>query len=247
MLSSRDQSGQSRFPQTRWSLVVGAQGDVEHSPPARLALHELCGLYWRPLYSFIRRSGYQKEDAEDLTQEFLAQVIHKRQLERAEQDKGKLRSFLLAYLKHFLADERKAARAQKRGGDREKVSIDHEDAESRYQAEIADAATPDVLFEKAWALTLLELVLSKLEVDYRKDGKGELFTALKSTLQWAGDESTMAGIASKMGMQEGAVKVAAYRLRQRYRQALRQEVTFTLADGEQVDEEMRYLFQVLGG
>ena len=212
-----------------------------------MAMHELCGLYWRPLYSFMRRSGHTREDAEDFTQEFLAQLIEKRYLERAAQEKGKLRSFLLAYLKRFLADQRKAEGRLKRGGGLEMVSIDKEEAESRYLTELTDMNTPDLAFEKTWVLTLLEIVLSNLEAEYRADDRGELFAALKPLLQWGGDDEPLGEIAEQLGMREGAVKVAVFRLRKRYRQALRQQVMLTLADGENVDDEMRYLFQLLNG
>ena len=210
-----------------------------------MALHELCQLYWQPLCSFVRHSGYGKEDAEDLTQEFLAHVIEKRYLGRVDAEKGKLRSFFLAYLKYFLADKRKAAGRLKRGGGHTMVSLDSEEGNQGLHAGVADTTTPEDVYERSWALTLLELVLSNLEQEFIDEGKGELFRTLKPHLQFGGNTQELNLVAEKLGIKVGAVKVAIYRLRQRYRAALRRQITQTLAEGEDVDDEMRHLFRVL--
>lgn len=233
----------SRFPDTRWSLVIGAKDGEEE--PARMALRELCLLYWRPLYAYIRQSGYRNEDAEDLTQEFLLRVIEKRHLDRADPSRGKLRSFLLTYLKGFLADKRKEANSKKRGGGKVVAAIDLKEAEHRYAAWLSETTTPEVLFERNWALTLLQHALDILERDYCTDGKECLFRALKPSLQWGAGQQSLNQIANQLGMREGAVKVAAFRLRKRYRRTVRELITHTLAEGEEIEEEMRHLFEVL--
>lgn len=245
MVSSEPGNVHERFPITRWSLVVHA-GDGSDAESEK-ALEELCQLYWRPLYSFIRSYGHSREDAEDYTQEFLSGVIAKDYLKRADKERGKLRSFLLTYLKYFLCDKHKGATRQKRGGGKPVVSIDGAAAEA-FTPALVDAVTPEVQFERAWALTLLEHVLTKLQTLYEDEGKAALFTALKPSMAWSGaGEENFADIAQRLGMTAGAVKVAAFRLRKRYRTLLRREIARTLADGENVEDEMRHLFEILRG
>jgi len=230
-----------RFPQTRWSLVQQAAKDGASNQ----ALSELCQTYWKPLYAFVRRSGWNREDAQDLTQEFLTRVVEREQLASADRTQGKLRSFLLAYLKHFLADQRKAAHAQKRGGGRMNWSLNAHDGDRFYAKLSADSLTPDAAFEQSWILCLLEEVLQKLEENYRSRDRLDLFLSLKTSLIPHGKEPSYAETAAKLGMREGAVKVAAHRLRKHYRDELHARLQDTLSEGESVDGELRYFAQIL--
>jgi RNA polymerase sigma-70 factor (ECF subfamily) len=205
------------------------------SPQAGRALEELCRAYWYPLYAYVRRRGYETHEAEDLTQEFFARLLAKNYLADVDREKGKFRSFLLASLKHFLANEWDKARAQKRGGDQMLVSLD---AETRYQREPVDEASADKLLDRAWAVALLDLVLVRLEAE--SDSKH--FAALKSFLTASKDAIPYAEVADKLGTSEGAVKVAVHRLRKRYRVLLREEIAHTVATPADVDEEIRHLF-----
>ncbi|NLE37726.1 MAG: sigma-70 family RNA polymerase sigma factor [Pirellulaceae bacterium] len=231
-----------RFATTRWTMVLCAGGG--QSPESRAALAVLCESYWFPLYAFVRRAGHSVDDAQDLTQEFFARLLAQPLLERADREKGKFRTFLLAAMKHFLADQWDRARAQKRGGGRAVVSFDAMDAEARYRLEPADDLTPERIFERQWALALLEHVLSRLESEMASDGRSPLFDALKDTLG-GGRSATHAAIAAELGMTEGAVKVAAHRLRRRYRTLLREEIAQTVAGPDEVGDEIRYLLSCL--
>jgi RNA polymerase sigma factor (sigma-70 family) len=230
----------SRFEMTRWSVVIAAQQD---EPAARGALESLCTMYWYPLYSFVRRQGRTPHDAQDLTQEFFARLLEKGWLDGVAREKGKFRSFLLASMKHFLANERDHARAQKRGGGRSMISLDTGSAESRYAMEPQDPVTPERVFDRQWALTLLEQVLARLRDEFTAGGKAALFDELKSTL--TGVQTPYSQIAGKLGMTEGAVKVSAHRLRQRYRELIRSEVAQTVDGEKNVDEELRDLMSAL--
>jgi RNA polymerase sigma-70 factor (ECF subfamily) len=214
------------------------------SPEAGRALATLCENYWFPLYAFVRRAGHSAEDARDLTQEFFARLLAQRFLTKVDRRKGKFRSFLLAALKHFLADEWDHAHAQKRGGTQTAISFDGLDAETRYRLEPAQGLTPEKMFEKQWALSLLEQVLSRLDTEMAADGKVALFEALKDTLTGV-RSTTYAAIGTELGMSEGAVKVAAHRLRRRYRDLLRQEIGQTVASSEEIGDEIRYLLSCL--
>jgi RNA polymerase sigma factor (sigma-70 family) len=227
-----------RFATTRWSLVAAAKG-----PAARQALAELCGLYWYPVYAFVRRRGHPADDAGDLTQEFFARLIEKGGIAGADPAKGRFRSYLLGACRHFLANEHDRAAAQKRGGGRAVGSLDLADAERRYAAEPADGRTPEQVFERRWALTLLDGVLAGLRAEYGTAGQGVLFDRLKSSL--AGDAGPYAELAADLGLTEGAVKVAAHRLRRRYRDRLRTAIAETVATPEEVDAEIRDLFAAL--
>jgi RNA polymerase sigma factor (sigma-70 family) len=226
-----------RFAATRWTVVRAAGRDS--SPQARRALEELCRTDWYPLYAYVRRRGYEAHEAEDLTQDFFARLLAKNYLADVEREKGKFRSFLLASLKHFLANEWDKAHAQKRGGGQAIVSLD---AETRYRSEPANELSADKLLDRQWAVALLDLVLARLEAE--TDAKQ--FAALKSFLT-AGKESTpYAEVAGTLGTTEGAVKVSVHRLRQRYRKLLREEIAHTVASPLDVDEEIRHLFAAFG-
>jgi RNA polymerase sigma-70 factor (ECF subfamily) len=223
-------------------VVLSAGHD--DAPHARDALEKLCQTYWHPLYAYVRRRGYSPADAEDLTQAFFAWLLERKWLGRADQHRGRFRSFLLTSLNNFLANEWDKARAQKRGGGLV-VPLPRDEAEARCAWELADHFTPEQSFEWRWALTLLDRVMSRLGAEFAHEGKTELFAALKPCL--LGDRSAQpyAILASTLGVTEGSVKVAVYRLRQRYRRLLRDEIARTVAAPEEVEEELRYLFAVL--
>ncbi len=214
------------------------------SPEADRSLATLCENYWFPLYAFVRRAGHSAEDAQDLTQEFFARLLAQGILTKADRQKGRFRSFLLAVLKHFLADERDRACAQKRGGGKAVISFDSLDAEARYRLEPATDLTPERMFEKQWALSLLDRVLSRLDAEMAADGKSALFAALKGTLT-GGRSITYAAIGAELGMTEGAVKVAAHRMRRRYRALLREEIAQTVDGPDEIGNEIHYLLSCL--
>ena len=231
----------NQFRTTHWSVVLlSAQTQV---PGSRTALADLCQLYWYPLYAFVRRRGYSASDAQDLTQEFFTRLLEKGWLEGVDQERGRFRSFLLAATKHFLSNERDRAAAQKRGGGKKLLPLDSGEAESRYALEPVDPITAERIFDRRWALTLLDQVLSRLRREFTASGKEELFNELKQTL--TGDASSYAQIGERLGMTEGAVKVAAHRLRGRYRDLIRQEVAQTVQSPENVEDELRDLMAAL--
>lgn len=233
------------FVTTHWSVVLAAtQSD---STRARDALSHLCSLYWYPLYAYVRRRGYNPPDAQDLTQEFFSRLLQRNWLARVDRERGRFRTFLLTALGHFLANEWDRAHAQKRGGASPPLPLQLDSAETRYGQEPRDPATPEQLYERQWALALLEAVLLRLAEETRAEGKAALFETLKPCL--VGDRETQpyATLASQLGMSEGAVKTAVHRLRQRYRQLLREEIAGTVASPEETDEEMRHLLKVLAG
>ena len=212
---------------------------------AQEALETLCRTYWYPLYVYVRRQGQSPHDAQDLTQEFFARLLEKKYLRLADPDRGKFRAFLLKSLKHFLVNEWEKARTQKRGGGEYVIPLDAEIAESRYAAEPALALTLDEVYEKRWAVTLLEAVLVGLHESYAASGRLSVFETLKVFI-W-GDQTTLsyAEVAPQLGLTEGAVKVAVHRLRSRYRELLREEIAKTVATPGEVDEELRHLIAVL--
>ena len=211
------------------------------------ALANLCQAYWFPLYAYVRRRGHSPEDAQDLTQEFFARLLEKNWVGDADQGKGRFRSFLLSAMNHFLADEWDKARAQKRGGGKIFIPIDPRTAETQYGTEPADTLTADRIFERRWALTLLETVLNRLRSEFENEGKAEWFAALHPCLVGERTAQPYAELALRLGVGEGTVKSAVHRLRQRYRLLLREEIAQTLATPAEVDEELRYLFAVLSG
>jgi RNA polymerase sigma-70 factor (ECF subfamily) len=233
-------------------MVLAAGGGAGGGAPptsAHDALAWLCRTYWYPLYAFVRSRGYAPEESQDLTQAFFARLLEKNVLRSADPDRGRFRSFLLASLKHFLANEWDRARAAKRGGGEPALSIEInvEDAERRFGREPADVLTPERIFERNWALTLLDSVLADLRSQYHRDGKGELFDRLKGSLTGDAGGASYAEIASASGMTEGAVQVAVHRLRRRYRDLLREHICQTVASPEDVDEEIRDLFKAVRG
>jgi RNA polymerase sigma factor (sigma-70 family) len=231
-----------RFELTHWSLIADA-GDPD-STRARQALERLCASYWYPLYAFVRREGHSAHDAQDLTQEFFARLVEKNWLEAVDREKGRFRSFLLAAMKHFLANEWDRARAQKRGGGVALISIDDADADLRYQREPAQQITAEQLFDRRWALTLLDQVLERMRREMTDAGKAAQFEALKFCL--TGERAaTYDEIAHRLGTTEGSVKVAVHRLRERYRFLLRDEIANTVGSAADVDEELRQLFSAL--
>lgn len=247
-----DNSGQStdslspgarQFVTTRWSVVLSA-GRSE-STHAQESLAQLCKTYWYPLYAFVRRQGYGPDDACDLTQEFFSRLISKKYLGDVDRSKGKFRSFLLASLKHFLANEWDKAQAQKRGGGQVLIPLDAHSAETRYSLEPVNETTPDKIYERRWALTLLEEVLKYLREEYTADGKAKIFDELKDVLTGESDSAPYAEIGRRLGMTEGAVKVAVHRMRHRYRAILRAEIANTVANPSEIDDELRHLFEVL--
>ncbi len=230
------------FVTTHWSVVLAAQGG---SPAAEEALEKLCCTYWRPIYSFVRREGRTIEDAQDVTQGFFARLLERRDFDAVRREKGRLRSYLLVSLKHFLSNERQRAMTIKRGEGRALVSLDEVLMRERNDPEPADALTADRIYERRWALTVLERVFDQLGQEYQKAGNGGLFDRFKELM---GDESrqvSQAQIASEMGMSENAVKQAYHRFRHRYRDLLREEIAQTVAMPSDVDDELRHLVAVL--
>jgi RNA polymerase sigma factor (sigma-70 family) len=240
-----DAPRQPVFATTHWSLVLSA-GD-QPSPQAVDALEKLCRAYWLPIYAFVRRQGRSPHDAQDLTQEFFARLLEKKSLAVADPARGRFRSFLLASLKHFLANEWDKARAQKRGGGQILIPIDAADAETKHGLDPADPATAEKIYERRWALALLDQVLRRLREEYVRDGREKLFEQLKPTLTEASRTVPYAEIAARLGTSEGAVKVAVHRLRQRYRELLRTEIADTVAGPDEVEDEIRNLFAALAG
>lgn len=237
------ESPPARFPQTRWSVVLAARDSDD--PRATRALDELCRAYWFPLYVYVRRRGASPEDAEDLTQSYFAALIRRGYLNQANQERGKLRSFLLTTLKHFLADEWEKTKAIKRGHGQRIVSIDAGDAEVRYAQEPADEASPDRLFDKRWALTVLDNVLAALRTDYAQAGQERLFDTLKPFLAWNSAASAYREAAAALGMKENAVRVAVFRLRRRYGDLLREQVADTVTSPAEVPAELEHLLTLM--
>ena len=237
-------AGSAKFAPTRWTLVLSAR--ASDSPQAARALAELCGLYWFPLYAYVRRRGYAPHDAQDLTQEFFARLLEKRKLAGLTRERGKFRSFLLTALNHFLLDEWKRGQAQKRGA-HQIVSLDAATAETRYRLEPADTLTAEMVYEKQWALTLLETVFRRLQQEYVTAGKGGLFAALNFALTGTRSSVPYDELAARLKMSESAVKVAVHRLRRRYREVLRSEVAQTVAGPDEVEAELRDLLRAVAG
>jgi RNA polymerase sigma-70 factor (ECF subfamily) len=231
------------FATTHWSVVLAAS--AAHSPRALEALEKLCRTYWYPLYSFVRRQGASPEDAEDVTQAFFTHLLRKDFLSRVGPEKGRFRSFLLACLKHFLADEWDKARRLKRGGASPALSLDIERAEERYQTESRLAPSPDEMYERRWALDLLARVLECLRLEAIQAGKAAVFDQLQGCLLGDRPDETYAEIGARFALSEAVVKVTVHRLRQRYRELLREEIAHTVADPGEIEEELRYLFAVV--
>jgi RNA polymerase sigma factor (sigma-70 family) len=224
-------------------MAVG-KGD---SSQAADALAQLCRTYWYPLYAYVRRQGHQAQDAEDLTQEFFTRFLAKEYFGRADPARGRFRSFLLACLKNFLAEQGRQARRLKRGGGQTIVSWDSQAAEERYGLEPMDPVTPEQLYDRRWALTLLETVLARLAAEQSTAGKERVFAQLKDCLWGQTHDTSYGEMAERLGMTEGAVKATVHRLRRRLRDLLREEVAQTVAGGEDVDEELQHLIGAIRG
>ncbi|MBS0202325.1 MAG: sigma-70 family RNA polymerase sigma factor [Planctomycetes bacterium] len=242
-MTTHTSSDAKGFAATHWTVVMTAARGMDSSVAAA-ALTELCQTYWYPLYAFLRRRGHETHEAEDLTQAFFAKLLGRDFLATIDREKGRFRSFLLASLKNFLADERDRVTAQKRGGGQPVISLDGLTAESRYRLEPAQDLSPEMLYEKQWALSVLERVLSRLQSEAVAAGRLPLFEHLQATLIDS-QSSRYATIASELGMTEGAVKSAAHRFRQRYRELLIDEISLTVSDHKDVDGEIRYLMACL--
>ena len=235
-------AGSSDFPTTRWTLVVAAADPQQKD--ARSALVSLCEGYWYPLYAYVRRRGYPPDQAQDLTQGFFVRVLEGRYLGRADPEKGRFRGFLLTSMKFFLADEADRNRAQKRGGGTV-LSLEFSSGEDRYQRESAHDETPERVFERRWALAMLDRVVEKLRSEFVHHGRPEHFERLKVFLLGQAD-APYAALAREMNTSEGALKVAIHRFRRRYRELFRQEIADTVADPGKVESELRFLAAALG-
>jgi RNA polymerase sigma-70 factor (ECF subfamily) len=234
-----------RFMTTRWSVVLAARGSDR--PAAREALSTLCGQYWHPLYAFIRRGGSTPEEAEDLTQAFLVHLLEKEAIRHVDPAKGKFRSYLLASLKNFLSDQRSRETAAKRGGGVAPVPLDADEAEGRYRLEPAHDLTPERIFERQWALTVIEQAVTRLRGRYVRAGKEDHFEALKIFLSGEKRPVPYAEIAGKLDMTELAVKVSVHRLRKRFRDSLREEIAQTVHDPDEIEAELQALYAALEG
>jgi RNA polymerase sigma factor (sigma-70 family) len=231
------------FATTHWSMVL----EAGHSslPGAQEALETLCRTYWYPLYAYVRRAGRSVEDAQDLTQQFFARLLEKHYFALASRERGRFRSFLLSSLKNFLANEYHREARLKRGGGQALAWLDSVGAEQRFATEPIDASTPETLFEQRWALTLLESALNRLREEYTASGRGLLFDLLKSYVWGEKNAATYADAAAQLDLTEEAIKKAVQRMRQRFRDLLRAEIGQTVATISEVEEELRYLIQVL--
>ena len=233
----------SDFATTHWSLVVAA--GQRTTAESERALAELCEHYWYPLYAFVRRRGYSVEESQDLTQEYFAFLLERDSLRAADQRRGRFRSFLMTSLHNFLANQWRERQALKRGGGKSALSLDWHSGEQRYQAEPVDRMTPERIFDRRWALTLLERTLTRLREQYRSSGKEALFVRLQGCLSGEGPQTPYAEMARELSMSEAAVKVAVHRLRQRCGELLRDEIAETVAEPAEIDEELGYLFAAL--
>jgi RNA polymerase sigma factor (sigma-70 family) len=239
-----DPPGPRQFATTRWSLVGAAKPDEASQSRAREALEELCRAYWYPLYAFVRSRGYAAVDAQDLTQAFFAQIIETGGFAFADRERGLFRSYLLGAMKHFLANEWHRVQAQKRGGQVRFIEWDALDPEARYAGASQQSDNPEQLFDREWALEITAGALQALRDEMAKAGKSEQFDALKGSLTGE-EESPREEIAARLNMSAGAVKVAVHRLRQRYRKLLRAAIAETVSNEADLNDEMRYLVEVL--
>lgn len=234
----------SGFDTTHWSVVRAAGSDS--TGRARDALAELCGTYWEPLYAYLRRQGHSTEDAEDLTQGFFARVLEKGVFDAADPDRGRFRSFLLASLRHYAANELVHAQAAKRGGVEPPLPLEFDRAEQRFLAEPEDTATPERVFDRRWAFTILDRTMVTLGVEYRRRGRHDVFQGLKSHLIAPDDGVSYLNVGKDLGLSEGATRVAALRLRRRFGELLRREIATTVETPEDVEDELQHLIQAVG-
>jgi DNA-directed RNA polymerase specialized sigma24 family protein len=227
------------FPPTRWSLVLAATR--KDAPESAAALESLCRAYWYPLYTYVRHCGQSPHDAQDLTQEFFYRLLKKRWLDSADREKGRLRTFLIVALKSFMSNEWRRASAQRRGGGQAPVPFDTEFAESRYAADHSAKLGADETFDKQWALTLLDLTVNRLRAEFTVAGNPGDFETLKGCLMAERGAIDYAAVAKRLDVKEGAARVAVHRLRKRFREVYREEISQTLADGADLDGELRHL------
>jgi len=232
------------FVTTHWSMVLTA--GRQDSTRAHDALTKLCQTYWRPLYAYVRRRGYSPHDAEDLTQAFFARLLERNDVAGVSPERGRFRSYLLGAMNHFLSDEWDKARAQKRGGGRV-IRLDSAVAEAACARDLAGATTPETVYDRRWALTLLEEVHERLRQEYERDGKGALFEALRFSLMGERSAVPYVELAGRLNLSEGAVKVAVHRLRQRYRRLLRELVAETVSSPDEIEAELGHLVRTLSG
>jgi RNA polymerase sigma factor (sigma-70 family) len=236
------QTGAVAFATTHWSVVLAAQGE---SPAAQDALEKLCRTYWRPIYSFVRRQGAAAQDAEDLTQGFFALLLERKDLNTVRKEKGRLRSYLLTSVKHFLADESRHAMAVKRGKGQRLIPLDEIRERECIDVERSDRLTAEQIYERRWALTVLEQLLARLREEYRSAGNLRFFEQMKKMLMDEPGRPSQAAIASEFDMTENAVKQAFYRFRQRYQTLLREEISHTVAMPSDIEDELRHLIAVV--
>ena len=250
-MSSSDLSrsqGQRNFATTQWNIVRNvADSDIEQS---RSALQQLCKMYWYPLYSFVRHQGMDASTSADLTQAFFADLLERQDLKRVDSAKGKFRSFLLAAMKHFMQNQWKKAKALKRGGNRQFISLNANVADSRYRGESAAIVagrekTPEQIFQLQWARTLLDNVQRKIAQEYTERGKSHVFEKLSLFLAGRTSEISMSAVAEQLSMTDVAVKVAVHRMRQRFGQLIRESIADTVDDPSEIDSEIQQLFESL--
>src|SRR5438045_4516701 len=241
-IGASEQKGGFAFTTTHWSVVLEAQGE---SPAAQEALEKLCRTYWRPIFAFVRRQGLRPDEAEDITQGFFAELLERGSLDAVRKEKGRLRSFLLGGLKYFLANEQRRAMAVKRGKGQQLISLHELRAERQIEIEPADPTTAEMIYERRWALTVLERVLSGLKDEYSAAGNVALFDSLKELLPDEPGSPSQAEIATRLGMTENATRQAFYRFRQRYQALLRDEIANTVATPGDIEDELRHLIAVL--
>lgn len=242
MSDSAPQAG-AVFPATRWSVVLLAGN--ESSPNAHQALSSLCRDYWRPLYHFARRRGYPPEDAQDVTQGFILSLLNSNSLSTADQNRGKFRTFLLGAFCNYLAKEHRARTALRRGGDVAFVSFEDPEAEALFASHAQDRITPELEFDRNWAVATLESVMVRLRAEYESAGRLSLFTAIQPHLSGGNGRPGYAQIGAALGLSESAVTVAMHRMRKRYGELLRETIASTVADNGAVDDELRHLISIL--
>ena len=238
-----DASGRSCFTTTHWSVVLRAA--QVGMPGVQEALETLCRLYWYPLYAYVRRRGYGPEEAQDLTHEFFAQILERNDVAQADPNKGRFRSFLLGAMNHFLAYEWRKAHAAKRGGGRTFIQLDDPAVEERYRREPSSDQTPERIYERRWALTLFDRALARLQEEWSSTGKRAQFDSLKPFLSSEAGDGEYAAVAGSLQMTPGAVAVAVHRLRQSYRETVRDEIAQTVSGLEELEDELRHLLDVM--
>ena len=236
--------GAELFKTTHWSVVILAGQPASHQ--AAESLEKLCRAYWFPLYAYVRRRGHTPEDAQDLTQEFFLRLLQKHYLTHADRNKGRFRSFLLSSLDHFLANDWRRAQAEKRGGGHPPISLDDASAEGRYTLEPLSDLTPERLYERQWALTLLDHALAMLREEFTAAGQARQFNHLRGFLTTEAAQGSYAATAAELGMTTGAMASAVHRLRHRYRELVREEIAHTVASPAEVEDELRWLFAAVG-